>query len=175
MSTLRSAVWISLPLLLLSAHLPAATPKTDLQGASKRVTIVKTTYKGWPNCYRVSNGRMELIATTDVGPRIIRVAHPDGPNEFKEFDGMIGQTGGADWKIYGGHRLWHSPEAKPRTYEPDNSPVETQVEGETLHLTQPTEATTGIQKEIFIRLSTDAPKARITHRLTNKGLWSTLR
>jgi len=49
------------------------------------VTIEKTSYKGWPNCYRITNGTVELIVTGDVGPRIIRYAFTGGPNLFKEF------------------------------------------------------------------------------------------
>jgi hypothetical protein len=36
------------------------------------VKVEKTDYKGWPNSYRVSNGEIELIVTSEVGPRIIR-------------------------------------------------------------------------------------------------------
>lgn len=167
MTFARSVGWI--PLLLLSSCLLAAPRPQTSQGDQRRVTIEKTEYKGWPNCYRLGNGKLELVVTTDVGPRVIRLGRPGGPNEFKEFEDMIGKTGGDEWRIYGGHRLWHAPEAKPRSYAPDNTPVEARVEGDTLHLVQPTEASTGIQKEIEIHLSPDA--ARVTHRLRNKALW----
>ena len=36
------------------------------------VKVEKTEYKGWQNCYRVSNGQIELIVTGMWGPRIIR-------------------------------------------------------------------------------------------------------
>ena len=38
---------------------------------SAAVKIEKTAWKGWPNCYRIANGEVELIVTTDVGPRVI--------------------------------------------------------------------------------------------------------
>ncbi|MCX5770994.1 MAG: hypothetical protein NTZ09_12080 [Candidatus Hydrogenedentes bacterium] len=44
------------------------------------VTMEKVPYGGWPNCVRVTNGTVELIATTDVGPRIIRVGFVGGQN-----------------------------------------------------------------------------------------------
>ncbi|MBW3621840.1 MAG: DUF4380 domain-containing protein [Armatimonadetes bacterium] len=119
----------------------------------------------------MSNGQLELVATTDVGPRIIRLGTPNGPNMLKEFDDQIGKTGGKEWRIYGGHRLWHAPETKPRTYAPDNERIEARAEGDTLHLTQPVEESTGIQKEVLIRMSPDSRRARVTHRLTNRGLW----
>ena len=33
----------------------------------------RTSYGGWPNCYRLSNGLIDLVVTADVGPRIIRL------------------------------------------------------------------------------------------------------
>ena len=39
--------------------------------AEGTVRVEKTEYEGWPNCYRVSNGEVELIVTGDVGPRVI--------------------------------------------------------------------------------------------------------
>ena len=52
----------------------------------------KTEYKGWPNCYRVTNGEIELIVTGDIGPRIIRFGFVGGQNLFKEFADQIGKT-----------------------------------------------------------------------------------
>ena len=40
--------------------------------AQSAVKVEKTAYKGWANCYRVTNGEVELLVTSDVGPRIIR-------------------------------------------------------------------------------------------------------
>lgn len=85
--------------------------------------IEKTKYKGWENCVRVSNGRVELVVTTDIGPRIIRYGFVGKENEFCEVKSQLGLIGGDEWRIYGGHRLWHSPEDEKRTYEPDNGPV----------------------------------------------------
>jgi len=129
-------------------------------------------YRGWPNCCRLSNGLIDLIATTDVGPRIIRFGFVGEENEFKEYEETAGKVGGDEWRIYGGHRLWHAPEAKPRTYCPDNSPVGLEQHGDLVRLIQPTEATTGIQKEIDIRLSAAEAHVEVTHRLRNTNLWA---
>ncbi len=156
----------------LSGSAWAATPAAPAShGGPGKVTIEKTEYAGWPNCYRMTNGLIELVATTDVGPRIIRFGVPGGPNEFKEFAEMRGKTGGDEWRIYGGHRLWHSPEVKPRTYEPDNSPIEARPDGDTLHLLQPVEKQTGIRKEIHVTLAPNSRRVTVTHRLTNMGQW----
>ena len=136
------------------------------------MNVKKIEYGGWPNCYRLSNDQVDLVVTTDVGPRIIRFGFIDEENEFREFKEMLGKTGGDEWLIYGGHRLWHAPEQKPRTYFPDNGPVDIEEHNGMIRLIQPTEPTTGIQKEIDIQLAPDAARVTVTHRLINHNLWS---
>lgn len=141
-------------------------------GAAYGEVKMKTVeYKGWENCITLSNGSIELVVTTDVGPRVIRFGYVGGQNLMKEYEEQIGETGGDEWRIYGGHRLWHAPEAKPRTYALDNSPVPYEWDGKTLTLAQAPEAETGIQKEIAITLDPDSDSAILEHRLTNRGLW----
>lgn len=131
----------------------------------------KKAYGGWPNCVFLSNGKVEIVVTTDVGPRIIRFGFVGGQNLFCEYPDLLGKTGGDEWRIYGGHRLWHAPEAKPRTYAPDNSPVHHEWNGATLRLTQDIEHSTGIQKQIEVTLDSDAPHVTIVHRLINRNAW----
>jgi len=135
------------------------------------VKIEKTPFQGWPNCYRVSNGTVEFIATTDVGPRIIYFGFVGGANLFFVREDFAGQTGGSEWKNYGGHRLWHAPEDKVRTYDPDNSPVQAKVIENGLVLTMPPEKASGIQKEIEITLDPASSEVRVIHRLRNLGAW----
>lgn len=78
--------------------------------------VEKISYLGWPNCYRLSNDQVDLIITTDVGPRIIRFGFVGEANEFVEFPEQVGRMGEAEWLNFGGHRLWHAPENKARTY-----------------------------------------------------------
>lgn len=132
----------------------------------------KVNYQNWPNCYRLSNGQVELIVTTDVGPRIIRYGAIGDKNEFKEYADMVGKTGGDEWRIYGGHRLWHAPEVKPRSYFPDNFLVQIEQLGEKLRLTQPIETTTGILKQIDIELDKNTSHVTVTHRLKNTTMWA---
>jgi hypothetical protein len=131
----------------------------------------KVAYRGWPNCYRLANREVELIVTGDVGPRIIRFGFIGDVNEFGEFSEQVGQTGGSEWRIYGGHRLWHAPEDKIRTYCADNSPVKVIEENGTVRVIQPPEATTGIQKEMAITLDA-ANRVKVRHSLRNVGLWA---
>ncbi len=57
----------------------------------------KVSYGGWPNCIKLSNGQTELIATTDVGPRIMRFGYAGGQNLLKEYKDQMSKTGGDTW------------------------------------------------------------------------------
>ncbi len=130
----------------------------------------KVNFEGWSNCIKLSNGSVELIITTDVGPRIIHFGYINGQNMFYLSPADKGKTGDNDWHLYGGHRLWHSPEA-PRTYSPDNSPVNYSWNGKTIKLTQEIDPETSIVKEIEITLNTDKNEVEVLHRIINKSCW----
>jgi hypothetical protein len=130
----------------------------------------KVAFGGWPNCYRLAQDNLELIVTGDVGPRIIRLGFVGAENEFAEFPNDLGQTGGTDWRLYGGHRFWHSPEDPTRTYYPDNEPVTVTAEAGTMRAVQPRETTTGIQKELILT-HVGRNQVIVRHRLRNLGLW----
>ncbi len=131
----------------------------------------KIRYGGWGNCYKLANDTLEVIITGDVGPRIIRLAVPGEENLLKEFPEMMGLTGGKEWRIFGGHRLWHAPEAHPRTYHPDNHPVRIRPLSCGLRAIQEVESSTGVEKQIDLALSDSAPHVKLTHRIINQNLW----
>ncbi len=127
-------------------------------------TIVS--YGGWKRCLRISNELIEIIVTLDVGPRIIRCGFKNGMNHFVEYPEQLGRTGDTEYHSYGGHRLWIAPEERPRTYYPDNSPVEWKLEGDAFHF-RPSPEAIGFQKEILITVDAEKPVARVQHRITN--------
>lgn len=131
----------------------------------------KISYGGWENCYRLANDQVELIITADVGPRIIHFGFVDGNNVFKTYPDQLGKTNAKEWLIFGGHRLWHAPEAQPRTYYPDSEPVHVQEIDGGVCITQKPEPTTGIQKQIEIRLINNDPEVHLNHKLINHNLW----
>ena len=143
----------------------------SLLAAEGGVKVEKVAYGGWPNCVRMSNGTVELIATTDVGPRVIRYGFVGKENEFFEDPQQLGKTNANEWLAFGGHRLWVAPEAKPRAYWADSQPVQSVQEGDTLRLIQPVETTNGIQKTIEVTLSATGSHVKVVHRLTNHNLW----
>lgn len=130
-------------------------------------------YGGWGNCLHLSNGNIELVATTDIGPRIIRFGFQGQQNLFRELEDQIGKTGGDDFRLYGGSRFWHAPEADPRSYFPDNEPVEYEWDGSTIKLLQKVESTTGMQKEMLVKMDPEEDKVSLTYRIYNKNLWDT--
>jgi hypothetical protein len=137
--------------------------------ATAAVKIEKTNYKGWPNCYRISNGEVELIVTGDIGPRIMRYAFAGGQNFFKEFPETLGKSGEPAWVARGGHRVWASPEDAVRTYAPDNSLVRIEIKGDVLEATEPIEALTGLEKQIVVKLAPTGTSVEVLHRIKNAG------
>lgn len=134
------------------------------------MNVEKIAFGGWDNCYRLSNDQMAVIVTTDVGPRIIYCGLKDGDNLLHTVADDLGKTGGATWRMYGGHRLWHSPEVMPRTYQADNDPVQYFASDDGHYFVPPIEHATGIQKQI--RLSFSGDTLVIDHTFTNKGMWA---
>lgn len=129
-------------------------------------------FEGWNDCLRLSNSDTELIVTTQIGPRIIRYGAIGGPNAFHVIPETRGKTSGDSWLPYGGHRLWLAPEASPRSYYPDNSPIGSQsFANGTLTIANPPETTTQIAKEMQITLTPRGTAARVIHKVTNHGIW----
>lgn len=135
----------------------------------------------------LENEYLHLEFLADAGPRIVRLAlagssenlFAELPHKKIETDGTSIMRGSlpraedalshGDFFLRGGHRLWHSPEAMPRTYLPDNAGVTVEEIDGGVRLRQPTEAMTGITKSIEIRLDPQRAAATITHRLQNDG------
>jgi hypothetical protein len=135
------------------------------------IQIEKMPYRGWPNCYRISNGEVELVVTSDIGPRIMRFAFVGGTNLFKEYEDQLGGTGETAWQLRGGHRIWSAPEESVRTYAPDNSPVKIEISRDVLIATSDVEADSGLEKQIEIRLAPRGSNVEVIHRLKNTLPW----
>ncbi len=131
--------------------------------------VERFAYRGWNNAYRLSNGNVELIITADVGPRILAYRICGGENLLHEVERDAGTCGGSDFRLYGGHRLWVSPEVE-RTYYPDNGAVAVSHHGSAMRFTAASEDAapgTHLQKELEIELARTGSLVRITHRIIN--------
>lgn len=143
------------------------------------VQVTEINYKNFGKCVKMDNGIASVIVTVDVGPRIIsyclngkenvlfedveRVFSDDG-EELKE---MFGED--KTWYIYGGSRLWSSPESYPESYYPDNDPVEynspqpNKLEVSTLH------ARTGQYHSITIEMNENTSKLKVDYAIYNRS------
>ena len=56
-------------------------------------------YKGWRDCYQIESGDCKMIATADIGPRVVDLRRGNGENLLKLFEGQVGKVGGEDFQI----------------------------------------------------------------------------
>jgi hypothetical protein len=59
-----------------------------------------------------------------------------------------------------------------RTYYPDTTPITVEEKDGVVTVTQPTETTTGLQKQLFITMDPDKAQVKVVHRLTNHSLFA---
>jgi hypothetical protein len=135
------------------------------------VKVEKIAYKGWPDCYRVTNGEIELVVTASVGPRVMRYGYLGGQNVFKEFSEQLGKSGEKEFQLRGGHRVWKAPEDAVATWAPDNVPVQVTPTTNGLIALEPVEPLTGLQKEIAVEMADTGSHVRVSHRIHNRTLF----
>lgn len=133
-------------------------------------------YENYGRCVRISNGEIEVLVTVDVGPRIIRYAFVGGENVmFNDIERKSSHSGpeydkhyykGATWYIYGGHRLWASPESSPETYFPDNDKVDYKVIDGGAVFTPKPQTANGMQHMIELKMGEDG-SVEVTHKIRN--------
>jgi hypothetical protein len=125
------------------------------------------------DCVPLENKSISLLITQSVGPRIISLSFKGGDNLFAELpDFVTVRPDGKSFHFHGGHRLWHAPENMPRTYVPDDRPVEVIPAKNSLSVLQQVENETGIEKSIRVSLVEDKPQVIIRHVLTNRNQWT---
>ena len=138
------------------------------------ISIKETTYGNFGKCLAISNDAMEVYVTIDIGPRIIKCNLKGTENlmfediERKKTTDVSSVFGeGKEWNIYGGHRMWLSPEKFPETYYPDCEKVvySTNATGATFEA--PIQAVTGLQFTMNITMDEKEPKFTATHYVKN--------
>lgn len=131
----------------------------------------KIQYGDLADCLRLANGDVEIVVTTDFGPRVIAYNFIGGENALGIHPHAKISTELGEYRIYGGHRLWIAPETAPQTYAPDSAAVEyffNEAEN-SLRLVQPVEPLSNTQKEMIVTLEKTGSKVSIYHRITNRG------
>lgn len=132
-------------------------------------------YKGYGKCIEISDGKVNTVVTVDIGPRIVffgfcgkdNIMNDEkdlfSPMKGEEFDKYYYK--GAEWNIYGGHRMWLSPESLPGSYYPDNDPVSYKITDSGVVLVPKPQKENGVAYEI--ELSLDNGNLFIHHRCKN--------
>jgi len=140
----------------------------DDSSLQTKMTTEQIAYRGWADASKLSNGVIDLVVLTEIGPRVSFFGYSGGTNQLHEIAEQNGLTGG-EFRIYGGHRLWVSPEVE-RTYFPDNHPVTVEAGDDSVEFTAPVEAEPpgeGLRKQIEIALEPGAAHATLVHRIRN--------
>lgn len=136
-------------------------------------------YKEFGKCIEISNDVAKVYITMEVGPRIINYSTKNGENMMFEdnkqtttqsgehFDAYYGK--GSKWHIYGGHRLWTSPEAMPRSYYPDNEPYKYEEIENGVRLICNEQIRNMYQYTIEVTMSSHSSDVCVVHKITNTG------
>ena len=134
-------------------------------------------YKDYGRVVSISNGIIEAYVTVDIGPRIIRFGYVGGQNIMydnrvalgsmtdKEFTDFFGEN--KKWENLGGHRIWTSPEAYPKTYYPDDSKVSYEKTDCGAVFTPKPETENGVAKQLEINMDSETADMKVTMRVTN--------
>lgn len=132
------------------------------------LSVEKTRWSGWDDCCRISNGMVDLIVTTAIGPRVMRYGFVGGQNLFKVYEKQAGLSGEEKWQLRGGHRIWVGPEDWKLTYAPDNVPVESlETHADGVTATSRVEPETGLRKRIRVKLAESGTDVEVVHGIQN--------
>ena len=141
------------------------------------VKIYEEEYGNFGKCLVLCNDTVTARITTDVGPRIIyyalngcdNVLNEDRERSTYRDSDELHRFFGTDenWYIYGGHRLWSSPESWPDSYTPDNSPVKYEISGNTVTLTPPPRCKVGEQHIMRVTLDDNSSGLEVYHSIEN--------
>jgi hypothetical protein len=122
----------------------------------------------------LDNGSIEFSVSLDVGPRITSFSTIGGLNVmYEDVDDFVSKDcssvygEGKKWHIYGGHRLWLSPEDLS-TYYPDNQPICYELTDNGLLVYPKKWEIIDIQPQMLIEF-VDKNKLKITHKVKNLG------
>ena len=92
---------------------PPATRRLIVTNQVKAVTITRTNYHGWTNCYILGNGKAEVVIVPAIG-RVMQFGFVGEEGVFWEnraLDGHSSSWEAKDWVNFGGDKTWPAPEA----------------------------------------------------------------
>lgn len=140
------------------------------------VSITEIQYQNYGKCIKLENAAASVVITADVGPRVISYCvngmenmlfndlERKSTNQDPGYEEYYGK--GKKWYIYGGHRLWFSPEAFPGSYYPDNDPVAYTIGDGYVDMTPPPQTENGVAYSFRFALDSATAKFTIAHSIT---------
>lgn len=137
------------------------------------MSVERFAYHGWPDCYRISNGCVEVTVVPSIG-RIMQLRLPgrqDGPFwENRALDGQLHDPTSREWFNFGGEKCWPAPQTswlqqQGREWPPpagfDSRSVEVASHETGITLTSPVDSAYGIQVVRHMELEPDRPTMRM--------------
>ena len=138
------------------------------------MSVGRTSYHGWPNCYLLSNGSVEAAIVPVIG-RVMQLrlaGEPDGAFwENRALDGQLHDAVSNDWINFGGDKCWPAPQTvwtgqQGRDWPPppafDARPAQAVPSPRGVVVTSPIDPGFGIQVVRHVELDTGQPIMRIS-------------
>lgn len=141
-------------------------------------------YKGFGKCLYMTNGTVDIIASLDIGPRILRYGYVGEDNIFiadTENKCIVHQTSdelksyyGEEhyYCTYGGHRIWQAPEVHPKSHYPDNFPIEHEILENGVRLIAPVQFRNNIQSSITLTFRGEGTEIDLHQEIKNTSRFS---
>lgn len=129
------------------------------------------TYYGEP-VGRLENEFVQVDYLTEAGPRVVRlIPKATGQNLLAETPDYVLPSVHGEYRLRGGHRMWHAPEASARTYVPDDAGLAATIVQDGVKLTYD-EPHTGIEKQLLLKLHPTEAHVQLYHRYINRNAWA---
>lgn len=129
-------------------------------------------YLNFGKAVHLTDGNLEVIIPVEIGPRIMHLSKVGKHNILEDDCPLFDELpNGEFFRNYGGHRVWHSPEAFPRSYMPDNDPLESyEIKDNGIVLIQKEEPWTQMKKSIELYFEEDG-HIRVVNKIWNNNAW----
>ena len=140
------------------------------------VSVSRITYHGWRGCYRMTNGKVDLVFVPSIA-RIMRFGYVSHPNVLWTNPSLYGETNppakSKGWVNFGGDKLWNSPQSlwgfPPDPWIDSGECKVKIIGGDQLHITGMKSKRFGIRFERTIRMDPREAKIVIVNKMLNTG------
>jgi hypothetical protein len=140
-----------------------------IRSAPADLRLTSGDFHGRPTL-RLANGALQVEVLAEAGPRIVGLRRDGSPaNLLAETPDIGWETAFGTYELFGGHRLWFTPEDPERVAVPDSDGLEVESLVDGLRLSGTVEPSTGCVRSIEIRLDRAVASMTVLHRLSNCG------